>query len=105
MTNYPYLNQDIKMTGANTARVNLAIECFGLDIVASTLSCVALCDPDIAHTAFEDMEMEDNASCVAFLFFEEGDDDPLTFVPTSDLGPNGPTGHGDICHSDADNGL
>lgn len=96
-----YLNADIKATGVNPSRVKLAIERFGLDTVASTLSSVALCDPDFAHTAFEDMEMEDNAACVSFLFFEEGDD----VSPLQDFGPNGPTGHGDICHSDADNGL
>lgn len=25
--------------------------------------------------------------------------------PSQNFGPNGPTGHGDICHSDADQGL
>ena len=96
-----YLNSDIKQTGVKIARVHQAIERFGMDTVASTLSSVALCDPDAAHSAFEDMEMEDNASCVAFLFFEEGDD----VAPLRDFGPNGPTGHGDICHSDADDGF
>lgn len=99
-----YLNSDIKTTGVKQARIKPAIDRFGMDVVASTLASVALCDPDAAHTAFEDMEMEDNASCVAFLFFEEGDD--VDRLPGfNDLGPNGPTGHGDVCMSDADDGF
>jgi hypothetical protein len=97
-----YLKSDIKTTGANEARVKKAIDRYGLDTVASTLSSVALCDADIAHTAFQDMGMEENADCVTFLFFNEDDDDVLTFVPVPDFGPNGPTGHGDTCYSDAD---
>ena len=30
---------------------------------------------------------------------------PKPSKPLRSLGPNGPTGHGDICHSDADSGL
>lgn len=105
MTLDSFVLADIANSGASRARVESAITIYGINVVSAALSSVALCDPDAAHTAFSNMEMEEHADCIAHIFFE-ADHDAAEFDDRGDYsGDLGPTGHGDMCYSDADDGL
>lgn len=84
--NDPFFQDDLKLTNASPVRVDNAIGIYGLDIVAAALSSVALSDCDAAHTAFSDMEMEEHAECVEFIFMSD-DEPPLTgpFTPVGTI--------------------
>jgi tetrahydromethanopterin S-methyltransferase subunit A len=47
-----------------------AIEDFGAQVVSEVLALVEVSDPDGIWAMFQDMEMEDHASCVEFLYFD-----------------------------------
>lgn len=96
MTNDPFVLADIAYTNASRARVESAINIYGINVVGAALSSVALCDPDAAHTAFTSMDMEEHAECVAHIFFE-ADIDASEFDDSGDIGPSG--------HNDTDIGL
>lgn len=47
-----------------------AREIFGNDVVSFVRSVVSMADPDGAYIQFQDMDMEEHAECVEFLYFE-----------------------------------
>lgn len=46
-----------------------ATELFGLNIVETVLTMVEVSDPDGVYSLFLDMEMDEHAECVEFLYF------------------------------------
>ena len=49
--------------------ISEAIECFGSQTVSEVLETVHFADPDAAYTTYQDMNMDEHAECVEFLFF------------------------------------
>ena len=46
-----------------------AIECFGSQMVSEVLEMVNISDPDCMYSTYQDMNMDEHAECVEFLFF------------------------------------
>ena len=46
-----------------------AIECFGAVKVSEVIDMVSVSDPDCMYTLYQDMNMDEHAECVEFLFF------------------------------------
>ncbi len=47
-----------------------AIEYFGSQVVSEVLTLIDVSDPDGVWVMFQDMEMEEHAQCIEFLYFE-----------------------------------
>lgn len=51
-------------------KINEAINIFGKDVVVQVVNLVNMSDSDGVYSMYKDMEMEDHAECVEFLYFE-----------------------------------